>query len=344
MSAPAAGGAREQVARLLALVPYLHSRGELRVEDAARILDVPARQVVRDLKVLLMCGLPGGYPDDLIDVDLDALEGPDSDGVIRVSNADYLSRPLRLTPTEATALIVALRAVRSSADPATREVVDRTLRKLEVAAAEGAVHERIEVAGDDGDDALAATRSLLAQAVEQRRQVALTYWVPARDERTERVVDPVRVFASQGHDYLEAWCHRAEDRRLFRVDRVEQAEVLGTPADDHDLEPVELPEELFRNDDTLTRATLRLGPAARWVPDYYPVVEVRDLPDGDLEVDLLVADERWLRRLLLRLAPDATVVAPQALASVQQADASRVLDLYGGRPPSMETSIHAPED
>ena len=47
-----------------------------------------------------MCGLPGGYPDDLIDVDLDALEGPDgvrTDGVIRVSNADYLARPLRLS-------------------------------------------------------------------------------------------------------------------------------------------------------------------------------------------------------------------------------------------------------
>ena len=54
-----------------------------------------------DLKVLFMCGLPGGYPDDLIDVDIDALEGPDglrADGVIRVSNADYLARPLRLTP------------------------------------------------------------------------------------------------------------------------------------------------------------------------------------------------------------------------------------------------------
>ena len=35
-----------------------------------------ATQVLADLKVLLMCGLPGGYPDDLIDVDLDALETP----------------------------------------------------------------------------------------------------------------------------------------------------------------------------------------------------------------------------------------------------------------------------
>ncbi len=109
------GGAREQVARLLTLVPYLHARGQVRVEDAATALGVPPQQVVRDLKVLFMCGLPGGYPDDLIDVDLDSLEGPEADGVIRVSNADYLARPLRLTATEATAVMVALLALRNGA-------------------------------------------------------------------------------------------------------------------------------------------------------------------------------------------------------------------------------------
>ena len=88
---------------------------QVRLDDAAARPRRPAEQLVKDLKVLLMCGLPGGYPDDLIDVDLDALEGPEADGVIRVSNADYLARPLRLSPTEATAIIVALRALRDGA-------------------------------------------------------------------------------------------------------------------------------------------------------------------------------------------------------------------------------------
>ena len=121
--------------RLLTLVPYLHARGSVRVDEAAADLGVTPAQLVSDLKVLFMCGLPGGYPDDLIDVDLDALEGEEGDGVIRVSNADYLARPLQLSPTEATALIVALRAMRNGAADDTREVVDRTLAKLEAAAA-----------------------------------------------------------------------------------------------------------------------------------------------------------------------------------------------------------------
>jgi proteasome accessory factor C len=127
---PAMAGAKDQVARLLTLVPYLHSHPQVRLDETARAVGSTPEQVVKDLGVLFMCGLPGGYPDDLIDVDIDALEGPDgvrSDGVIRVSNADYLARPLRLTPTEATAIIVALRALRNGARDETREVVDRAL-------------------------------------------------------------------------------------------------------------------------------------------------------------------------------------------------------------------------
>jgi len=132
MTTAATGAAKDQVARLLRLVPYLHARDQVSLDDAAGALGVPPAQLEKDLRVLFLCGLPGGYPDDLIDVDLDALEG---EGVIRVSNADYLARPLRLTPTEASAIIVALRALRAGSAKDTREVVDRALAKLEAAAA-----------------------------------------------------------------------------------------------------------------------------------------------------------------------------------------------------------------
>ena len=41
--AAATGGAKDQVARLLTLVPFLHARGEVRLEDAAAALGVPRR-------------------------------------------------------------------------------------------------------------------------------------------------------------------------------------------------------------------------------------------------------------------------------------------------------------
>ena len=327
MSAVGAG-AKEQVARLLTLVPYLHTRGEVRLEDAARDLGLSADQLLRDLRVLFMCGLPGGYPGDLIDVDLDALEGPDGDGVIRVSNADYLARPLRLTPTEASALIVAVRAMRDGSDDQTREVLDRALGKLEVAAAGGA--EQVDVG--DRIDELAALRARLADAVARRRQVRLSYYVPARDELSERVVDPHGLQSSNGFDYLDAWCHSAEAPRLFRLDRIEAAEVLETPVETHPAAHRPLADGLFLQDSEAVPVTLRLEPQARWVPDYYPVEKVRRRRGGVLEVTMLIADPRWLDRLLLRLAPYATVLDPPDLAASFHSSAKAALTLYSDHP------------
>ena len=320
--------AKDQVARLLTLVPYLHARGEVRLDEAAAALGIPAKQLLKDLKVLRMCGLPGGYPDDLIDVDLDALEHPEGDGVVRVSNAEYLARPLRLTPTEASAIIVALRALRNGSADDTREVVDRALAKLETAAADGSAAPRI----DPGSNAADATTALLAQrlqgAAERQVQVRLTYFVPSRDEVSERVVDPRGVVNARGVAYLDAWCHSAEAPRLFRLDRIQEAEVSESPVVSTPEAPRDLADGLFARSAETTTVTLRLAAPARWVVEYYPVEDVRLLGDGALEVDLLVADEAWLTRLLLRLSPHASVVAPASARQIHTAALQESLSLY----------------
>jgi proteasome accessory factor C len=273
-----------------------------------------------------MCGLPGGYPDDLIDVDLDALEGPEGDGVIRVSNADYLARPLRLTPTEASAVIVALRALRNGAKDDTREVVDRALAKLEAAASQG-VAPNVDP-GDGTDTELALLATQLQHAADEGRQVQLSYYVPSRDEQSDRTVDPRGVVTADGHLYLDAWCHSAEAPRLFRLDRIERAEVLDRPIETPPEAPRDLGDGIFARSSDVTRVTLHLQPEARWITDYYAIDEIRPRPDGDLEVDVLVADERWLTRLLLRLAPHARVLSPAAYADTFLAAAQATVRLY----------------
>jgi proteasome accessory factor C len=322
--------AKDQVARLLTLVPYLHAHGEVRVDEAAVALGVEPDQLFRDLKVLFMCGMPGGYPDDLIDVDIDALEGPDgvrTDGVIRVSNADYLARPLRLNPTEASAVIVALRALRNGAKDDTREVVDRALAKLEAAAAQGGAAAQIDP-GADADTDLALLARRLQGAADQGRHVRLSYYVPSRDEQSDRVVDPRGVVTADGHQYLDAWCHSAEAPRLFRLDRIDRAEVLDEPVETPQEEPRDLGDGIFSQSSDVTPVTLLLEPEARWVTEYYPMEAIREVGQDRIEVVLLVADERWLTRLMLRLAPHATVVSPASYAETFTAAAQRALSLY----------------
>ena len=302
--------------------------------DAAQALGVTPEQVLKDLKVLFMCGMPGGYPNDLIDVDLDALESDEGevrrDGVIRVSNADYLDRPMRLTPTEASAMIVALRALRAGAEAATVEIVDRVLAKLESTAADGPAEIPLDAALDEpGRDAdLAALTVRLREAVSRQVQVDLEYYVPTRDEQSRRVVDPRGVTQHNGFAYLDAWCHSAEAPRLFRLDRISSATVLADPVVTEPQAPRDLSDGIFAgSDDETTLVTLRLAPSAQWIVEYYPVEAVRP-GDDHLEVDLLVADDRWLTKLLLRLAPNASVVAPADFTADFTAAAQDALALY----------------
>jgi len=320
-------GARDQVGRLLALVPYIQSREEVSVEQAAADFGVRPEQIVKDLNVLWFCGLPGLGMGDLIDVDMDALDG---DGVIRVSNADYLSRPLRLGSTEASALIVALRALREASDDAVRPIVDRTLGKLEAAAGDGAaLAARVDIQVGSAAPEVARLRATLENAVRTGRQVRLGYYVPARDQATERIVDPLRLVQAEGNTYLEAWCRTAEGNRLFRLDRVSEAEVLEAAVTDHSDEPPrDLSSGLFQASPDDTLVTLRLQPQARWVAEYYPVESIEEVEDGGLRVTLRAGDRGWLTRLMLRIGGAAEIEDPVELSEVVRRAAQDALGNY----------------
>ncbi len=335
------GGAAGQVERLLTLVPLLHVRDGLRLSDAAQAVGVSPDQVLADLKVLFLCGLPGGYPDELIDVNIDALETEEGElvpqGLIRVENADYLSRPLRLTPTEALGLIVALRTLREGAGPETREIVDRALAKVESATPVSAADAPVATAPDD-DPAQERLALALREATEQGRQVRIGYYVPARDEGTQRVVDPHGVVTSGAVTYLDAWCHRAGAARLFRLDRITDAEVLDSSVADPARSPRDLGAGAFPAEADHPVVRLRLAASARWVTEYYPVDVVGRGSDGSVEVDLRVADERWLTRLLLRLAPHARVISPEGAHRDFRAAAEATLRCYDPERRTMTTT------
>ncbi len=304
-------GAREQVSRLLALVPYLQSRIDVPLTRVAADFGVTADQIISDLKVLWMCGLPGLTPDKMIEVDFEAFED-DPEGVVHIENAEFLSRPVRLGSSEASALIVALRALREGSPDSSYDVIDRCLVKLEDAATTGTAAPKVEVHLSRSESARRHA-AVLGDAIASNRQARLDYYVPTRDETTTRTVDPLDLHTRDGHDYLDAWCHLAQARRLFRLDRMHAVEVVDEPRREHSLRPRDLADGLFEPGPDDLVALVHLERHARWVADYYPVDRVEELDEGRLAVTLRVGDPRWLVRLALRLAPAVTVVEPETL-------------------------------
>ena len=186
----------------------------------------------KDLDLLWVCGLPGHGPGDLIDVEFEG-------DTITLLEPAGVTRPLRLTADEALALVVALRALAETPGLVERDALDRALAKVERVAGEAAAAGRPGRGGGRGRRARAAGRRAGAGASAAGCTCATT--CPARDETTERDVDPMRLAWAEGRPYLEAWCRRAEGVRLFRLDRVAAVTVLDLPAEPPAGRPVARP-------------------------------------------------------------------------------------------------------
>jgi predicted DNA-binding transcriptional regulator YafY len=313
--------ATDRLQRLLALVPYIVSRKVVGLADTAAAFGLTERELVDDLNMLWCVELRS--PDPYCPIDL-SYEG----GEIVVSEAESIDRPLRLGVDEASALLVALRMLAEVPDLEDRSALSRTIAKLEAAAgAAGAASAQVAVQVDD-----AGAGRVLAQvraALDRGRRLHMSYYVPGRDEPTERDVDPMRLLVVEGRTYLEGWCLRAEAVRLFRLDRVLALTVLDVPASvPSQARPRDVDQGLFRPSDDDVRVELELSVAGRWVAEYYPCEQVEELGDGRLRVGLRTPDTRWVRRLALRLGEDGRVISPPELAAQIREDATAALAEY----------------
>ena len=286
--------ADERLQRLLALIPWVAARDGPAVEDVCARFGCTQAELVDDLELLFLCGLHPYTPDVLIDVDI-------ADGRVWIRFADYFARPLRLTPSEGLALLAAGRTVLAASGGDDGGPLTRGLDKLAGAMGVDA-GEAVEIElGPVAEDLLRTLR----QASAASRQVEIDYYSFGRDERASRVIDPYAVFSAGGQWYVSGYCHRVEDERLFRVDRISSATLL-----DSAFRPPATPPELaaYRPGPDDPRVTLDLEPSARWVAEQYPVEKVEEVEGGRLRVTLAASQPAWLERLLLRLGPRATVV------------------------------------
>jgi len=313
--------ATARLSRLLTMVPWLLAHPGVDAEVAATQFGVSRAQLESDLALLFVCGTPGHLPDDLIEAEWE-------DGRVYIGNADAISRPLRLTVDEALTLMVGLRALAGAAGVAERAAVLGALAKLETAtgaAAGVAEHVRVTLADSTAESLLAdATR-----AIREHRRLHLAYQAMGRDTITERDVDPMRLLNREAHWYLEGWCHRAEDVRLFRLDRVQSLTVLdvdGTPPEQ--AQPRDLDAEPLRASCIDTVVTLRTEPGASWIADYYPVESVTELGEGRRRIVLRAADPTWLVRLAWRHGGLVTVEEPPELVARIRDGAAAALAAY----------------
>jgi proteasome accessory factor C len=313
-------GAEARLSRLLVMLPWLMERREVPLDDVAATFSMSRDEVVRELELASMCGLPP-FVDELIDVFID-------EETVFVGVPRLFTKPLRLTAPEGFALLTAGRAAMQlpGADP--DSPLGRGLSKLAAVLGEEPDSDPalvVDLAATDlVDEFVAATKRV--------ERLTIRYWTASRDEVSERDITPRRVFHERGDWYVSADDHRSGERRTFRIDRVESYERTGVfddpLGDDETDDGAATSSVSWSVDGSLPRVTLRLQPAARWVIEQYPFDSVVERPRGVVDATFAVTSERWLERLLLRAGIDAEVVTPTEYVRLAVDAATRVLARY----------------
>lgn len=318
--------AAERLRRMLVFVPYLVRHPGTEIAEAARLFGVPEGDLLRDLDLLFVSGLPPYGPGDLIGVDIE-------DGRVWITMADYFSRPLRLTRGEARELY--LRGTALAGAPGLKEApaLATALAKLADGLGEDALGElpdRVQAAGDRPapDEALEAARA----AVAARETLEIEYHAASTAETTVREIDPEEVFWAIGNWYVAAWDHLSDAERLFRLDRVRAVKPTGRNFDPRGLAGAGRPLYTPTEDDVAVK--LRLHPEARWVAEYYETDSEIERKDGTLDVVLLAGRLEWVARLCLRLGGDAQILGPKVLKDRVRELGGRTLERYGVTSPA----------
>ena len=299
-----------RLSRLLALVPWLSVNDGVTVNEAARHFDVSPEQLEKDLWLLIVCGLPGYGPDQLVDIDFW------DDGRIHVLDPQTLRKPLRISPAEAMSLLVALRLLAQVPGSHDRAALVSATHRLQLAVGEA---DAPVVLGDSEVDTVSST---IAKALEENRLLHLRYGGAAGDTVTDRDVEPIRMESTDGRIYLEGFCRSAGAVRTFRIDRIVEASagsiIECTAAPSGEVSPL---------NHTLTGVII-LQPQVRWALDVHAMLVVKEHPDGSSTAAIAAHDGAWLVRLVMSLRGYAELIEPLDLRNRVKIESAAALAAY----------------
>ncbi|GGN56960.1 transcriptional regulator [Streptomyces albiflavescens] len=219
--------------RLYALVEELRAAAPRprSARTLARRFEVSIRTIERDLAALQQSGVPihaepgrtGGY----------------------VLDRERTLPPLSITPAEATALAVGLRALTGTPFAAdARSALHKVLAVMpgheRAAAADLAGRVRLLVpASAERRPSVPTVPGPVCEALTAGRTLRLEY-ADVAGAVTGRTVEPLGFLGGHDHWYLLAWCRLRSGARCFRLDRIREAVMLDERAPRRSVDPAEL--------------------------------------------------------------------------------------------------------
>lgn len=283
--------------RLFQLLYLLLEKGTMTAPELSRALEVSVRTVYRDVEALSMAGVP-----------VFATQGKNG-GVSLLAN--YAFDKALLSDDEQNQILFAIQSLRATDQP-----VDALLNKL------GGLFQKqntswIEVhfsrwgLGNTDNRKFEQLKAALIG-----RQVLEILYCSSSGETSRRAVLPLKLIFKDKSWYLQAYCRKAEDYRLFKINRileitVQEERFVIPPDDPPPIEPdypISYP---------YTQMLLRFSPSIAFrIYDEFDRSSIEQQPDGSLLVHACFPQDGWVVGYLHSFGADVTILEPEEMRRI----------------------------
>jgi predicted DNA-binding transcriptional regulator YafY len=294
----------DRVIRVLDLVPFILENPGIEITALAKKFSVSEKQVLADLELIFMCGLPGYTPYELIDL---AFE----DGVVTVIDPQVLDKPRVFNEVEAVVLNLGLAIIKNAInDPSQIKSIEDLQQKI------GAKFSSIsEISFSTSKPAF---YDLVSDAISRNEGLNLRYNSISRDKVSDRVVVPKRIYLAQGNFYFIAIDTNSNQERHYRMDLIVNCEISNSVSGNNP--SIADVEESFE---------FKLQTTNKYLTERYSDLFTGVSQKGDVYQAVgRMSNSQWLKRLVISNAPDLQLLEPAFLKKEIGEQIRSTLGLY----------------
>lgn len=290
--------------RLLDLVPYLRANPGMNIKEIATEFKVSVSEIVSDLDLLMVCGLPGYTPLELIDLSTD-------EGYVTLRDPQNLEYPRNFTIHELLILKIALSTLLVDSPPMLHSEIGSLISKLD--------HQMPNQISSEGilfvPDNILNLRRIGEEALVKNQQVEISYRNDTKDELTNRKISLIREYESEGEYFWDAWCHLANAKRTFNLEKISSATLSMDPSSIGDLS----------GESAALTVRLRIRQKSQFFAKHQNILKQTEEPEI---YEARIYQREWLVREILSAGETATVITPSDLKVQVKKRATQALSQY----------------
>ena len=292
--------------RSMDLIPYVLENPGVSIAELSARFSVTQAQIESDLQLVFMCGLPGYTPYELIDV---AFE----DGVVSVIDPQVLDKPRKFSSNEIVVIALGLKLLIDINQ--TNPTALAKLKQLSEKIAKLGSNKSILMSGDVSK---VPYLEIISRAISEQRILNLQYQSLIKDQITQRIVLPEKLYFLNGRLYLSALDIEIDSDRVFKVDLIKECNVgeqmIAKKVVESSIETTVILDVQKQNRNFIERNS--------------SIITAMQEKGDSTRVHLQVSNLEWIKLTVLSNAPDVTVVSPELLATAIKQSARDLLALY----------------